>query len=333
MFRPTDSDCADCGADAFAATDIFATGIRPMDEVTPLCFSCYVDRVGRVAACGLVRLETDGGFVVGAPSVEDADRTARLVTDELENAGVGASDVTVLPLTEARGVLGDYYARELVRGSMSASRHVYAATSGRGTVVDADTRTDEGVQGSVRDALAEYVYRGSRVLKRDDAYDAVAEKLPILAEHGTTRRLGVGRRVWRQAKENGVSRESERASQNRSAGREFEEFFRDWCDDHNIDVRRGKPALVRLYPEVAAQISRKTDGLAGVPDFLARGDEQRSFGDDWRPESDTFVEVKRGASRLSRDQQSVVAHLKSHGFDVYVLRGDPEEDGYMFEKR
>jgi hypothetical protein len=155
--------------------------------------------------------------------------------------------------------------------------------------------------------------------------------LPTLVEHGTTRRIGVGKSVWRLAKERGVSRGSERSARNQRAGREFEVYFLEWCEERNLEVVRGKSGLVRLYPEAADEVVRKTDGLSGVPDFLVRGDAQNSFGSEWRPEEDVFVEVKRGGSALSREQQDVVAHLKALGFDVYVLRGEP--DDHRFERR
>lgn len=330
MFRPTDEACVDCGDDAFAATDAF-TGNA---SLVPVCFSCYLNRLDRVRGCGVVEVVIDdrkGEFVVGGPSVGDAEGVANSVVEELSGDHVDATVATVSSLGKARDLIGDYHARELARAERSESRHVYAGTSRRGTVVDVQTRTDEGT----RDALAETVAR--RVLdcydirKRADTVEYVSTKLPTLAEHRGTRTIGIEQTVWSLAKRRGVSDASERAARNQDAGRIFEEFFVNWCEERKIDVRRGKEALVRLYPDVTDVVAHKTDGLAGVPDFLVRGDGQRFFGDGWRPDGDVFVEVKRGASTLSREQQEVIAHLKSHGFDVYVLRGEPEE--FVFEKR
>jgi len=336
-FFSTDDACADCGADAFAATDIFASGVdRSCEEAVPLCFACYVERLDGVRACSLVEMETDSGkdeFVVGAQSVEGVRNLARRVADELSAADIGTSVRTVAPLTEAREILGDYHARELARGAGSETRHVYAGTSERGTVVDAETRTDEETREEMRDALAAHALNETRldVRKLDDVPGAVASTIPTLVEHGVASRLGVEAEAWELAKERGVSRGSEWSAQNQHAGREFEEHFRGWCEERDLRFVRGKVGLVRHYPEVAHEIARKTDGLAGVPDFLVRGDSQNTFGSEWRPEGDTFVEVKRGTSTLSRGQQEVVAHLKALGFDAYVLRGEP--DDHRFERR
>ncbi len=329
-FHETDGRCADCGADAFAATDVFAS----RDE-TPLCFPCYVDRLDRVRASGVVNV-ADGEFVVGASSVEKAREIAHAVSDELPPS-VDGSVRSVTPLVEARsrGHLTDYHARELARGARSETRHVYAGTSKRGTVVDVETSTGEDTRVEVRDSLARRVLDENRVevRKRADVSGAIADTLPTLVEHRAARTLGVEHAVWGRAKERGVSRGSERAERNQKAGRDFEEYFVDWCEDRNLEVTRGKTALVRRYPDVADDIARKTDGLAGVPDFVVRGDGQRVFGDGdvWRPDDEAFVEVKRGGSSLTREQQDVVAHLKSHGFDVFVLRGEP--NSHRFERR
>jgi hypothetical protein len=330
VFRPTDDDCADCGNKAFAVTDALSADGSPL----PACFACYVDRLDRVRVSGVVDVRTEdgtGSFVVGGSSVEETDELAGSVAGELGSGGVRVSVTDVSPLTEARDLIGDYHARELARAERSESRHVYAGTGRRGTVIDTETRTDGRIRGAVSEALARHVVEANRIRKRADVDDRVTEEFPTLAEHRATRRLRIEERVWDMAKERGVSEASERAADSREEGRGFEDYFRDWCDDRNINVRRGKPAIVRLYPGVADEIARKTDGLAGVPDFLVRGDGQRSFGGEWRPDADVFVEVKRASSNLSRDQQRVVAHLKSHGFGVYVLRGEP--DDIVFDRR
>ncbi|MDZ7687880.1 MAG: hypothetical protein U5J64_04005 [Halobacteriales archaeon] len=328
MFHETDDACADCGGDAFAATDTVGSG----DELVPLCFSCYVGLLDRVRACGVVSVADEDEFVVGAQSVEEARDLAQSVADELSPA-VEASVESVATLADMRDLLGDYHVRELARAARSETRHVYAGTSERGTVLDVETRTDEEARDKIRDSLARHVLDETRldVRKRDDVSDALADTFTTLVEHGAARRLGVGRAVWKLAKERGVSRDSERAARNQRAGREFEEFFSDWCDERGIELVRGKTGIVRRYPETADEIARKTDGLAGVPDFLVHGDGQRVFGSEWRPDGDVFVEVKRGESTLSREQQEVVAHLKSYGFDVYILRGEP--DYHRFERR
>jgi hypothetical protein len=330
VFRQTEEACLDCGGDPFVATDFFPD----KNDLVPVCFPCYIDRTDRVRACSVVEVRTEdrnAEFVVGGPSVAEAGEVARSIVEEVSCRGVDAAAALVSTLEEARDSIGDYHARELARAERSESRHVYAGTSQRGTVVDVETRADE----PFRDALAETVARGildrHDVRKRADAVDCVSTELPTLTEHRGTHTLGVEETVWTLAKDRGVSDASERSSENQKAGREFEEFFAGWCEDLNLEARRGKEALTRFYPEVADEVIRKTDGLAGVPDFLVRGDGQRLFGDGWRPEDDTFVEVKRGTSSLSHEQQRVLAHLKSHGFDVYVLRGEPNE--YVFEKR
>lgn len=315
---PTDT-CEDCGADAALYSDV------------PLCFDCYLDRVDRVRACAVVCVSATGQFVVGAPSVDEAGAVGRAVVDELSEAGFGATVTRLASLTDALDFLDDYHASELARGVRSESRHVYAAASARRTVVDVETRTDDDCRKETADVLARHVLETSRIRKRDDVSDAVAETFPTLDEHRAPSRLCVPERVWSLAKEEGVSRRSNLAERNQRAGRRFEEFFRDWCDDRGLRVVRGKAGLVRHYPGTADEITRKTDGLAGVPDFLVRGDGQRSFGDSWRPDGDAFVEVKRGNGALSREQQTVVAHLKALGFDVYVLRGEPGD--HRFERR
>jgi len=328
VFRETDDTCADCGDDAFAATDTAGSGDKPV----PLCFSCYVERLDRVRACGVVRVAEDGEFVVGASSVDNADRLARRVVDELSLA-IEALVERVAPLAEAQSFLEDYHARELARGALSETRHVYAGAGERGNIIDVETRTDEEARDEVRDVLARHVLDETRldVRKREDVPDALADTFPTLVEHGAARCLGVGSSVWELAKERGVSRGSERAARNQRAGREFEDFFADWCDERGLRAVRGKTGIVRYHPEAADEVAHKTDGLAGVPDFLVRGDGQNTLGEDWRPDEDAFVEIKRGESTLTHEQQEVVAHLKALGFDVFVLRGEPED--YRFERR
>ena len=325
-FRETDEPCADCGKDAFGIIDSLV-----LDKgAAPLCFACYVERLDRVRACGVVNV-AEGEFVVGASSVEETRELAYCVADEI-STGVEASVETVAPLTEARDELGEYHARELARGARSETRHVYAGTSERGTVIDAETRTDAETRDALRDALASYVLdEARRVRKRDDVSEVLASLLPTLVEHRVLRSLGVASEVWQLAKKRGVSRGSETSARNQRAGRQFEEYFADWCEDRNLEHIRGKTGLLRYHPETADEIARKTGGLAGVPDFLVRGDGQNTFSTEWRPEKDVFVEVKRGGSGLSREQQEVIAHLKARGFDVYVLRG--ESDEHTFEKR
>jgi hypothetical protein len=325
-FRETDEPCADCGNDAFAVIDSLVSD----KGAAPLCFACYVERIDRVCACGVVSV-AGGEFVVGASSVEETRELAQRVADELSSA-VKATVETIAPLEEARDELGEYHVRELARGARSETRHVYAGTSERGTVSDVETRTDAETRDALRDALASYVLdEARRVRKRDDVSEALASLLPTLVEHRVLRRLGVVSEVWRLAKERGVSHGSETSARNQRAGLQFEEYFADWCEDRNLEYVRGKTGLVRYHPETADEITRKTDGLAGVPDFLVRGDGQNTFGSEWRPEGDVFVEVKRGDSRLSREQEEVVAHLKARGFEVYVLRGETDE--HIFEKR
>jgi len=315
---PTDI-CDGCGAEAEVFRD------------SPLCFDCYVDSVDRVRSCALVRVGDNGEFVVGAPTVDETDAVGHAVADELSAAGIGATVSEVTTLTEARDHIGDYHAREIARGVRSGSRHVYAATSERGTVIDSRTRTDAETRDELADRLARHVVDTSRVKKRADIRDAVAATFPTLAEHRTPARLGVTDRVWSLAKKRGVSRRSRRALNNQRKGRCFEDCFLDWCDERGLRVVYGKTGLVRHHPEAADTVVHKTDGLAGVPDFLVRGDEQRSFGDGWRPDDDAFVEVKRETSALSRDQQTVVAHLKALGFEVFIFRGEPED--HRFERR
>jgi hypothetical protein len=279
-----------------------------------------------------VKVADEGKFVAGSPSVEWARELAHRVCDEVSPA-VDASVGRSMSLRESRDVLGDYHARELARAARSETRHVYAATSERGTVLDVETCTDGETRDEIRDTLARHVLDETRldVLKRDDVHDALAEMLPTLVEHGATRRLGVERAVWQLAKKRGVSSGSETSARNQRAGREFEEFFVDWCDERNLKLHRGKSGLVRHHPDAADEIAHKTDSLAGVPDFLVRGDGQYTFGSEWRSDGEAFVEAKRGESRLSREQQEVIAHLKALGFDVFVLRGEP--DDYLFERR
>lgn len=332
-FFSTDDACADCGADAFSATDVFSSGVGPSrEDAVSLCFACYVERLDRVRACSTVEVGP-GGFVVGAPSVEGAEDLTHRLVDELSAAALEPSVGTAVPLVEAREELGDYHARELARGAGSETRHVYAAASERNTVLDVETRTDEETREEVRDALAVHALDETRldIRKRDDVYDAVVSAFPTLVEHGTTHSLGVERTAWELAKERGVSRASERSESNVRAGYKFEEHFREWCGERSLEIHRGKSGLIRYHPNVADEIARKTDSLAGVPDFLVRGTGQNSFGTEWRPDGDTFVDVKRGDSRLTREQQTVVAHLKAHGFDVYLLRGEPED--HRFERR
>ena len=325
-FRETDEECADCGDDAFAVIDAHASD----EDAAQLCFACYVERLDRVRSCGVVSV-AEGKFVVGASSVEETRELAHHVTDEVSHA-VEVTVESVAPLEEARDELGEYHARELARGARAETRHVYARTSERGTVIDAETRTDAETRDALRDSLATYVLdEARRVRKRDDVSEALASLLPTLVEHRVLRRLGVASEVWRLAKKRGVSRGSETSARNQRAGRQFEEYFSDWCEDRNLELVRGKTGIVRYHPETADEIARKTDGLAGVPDFLVRGDGQNTFGSEWRPEDEAFVEVKRGESRLTREQQEVVAHLKALSFDVYVLRGEPDE--HTFEKR
>jgi hypothetical protein len=330
VFRQTEEACLNCGGDPFAATDAFPG----KNDLVPVCFPCYLDRTDRVRACSVVEVCTEdrnAEFVVGGPSVAEAGEVARSIVDEVSCRSIDAAAAPASPLKEARDRIGDYHARELARAERSESRHVYAGTSQRGTVVDLETRTDEPFRGALAETVARAILDRHDVRKRADAADCISTELPTLTEHRGTRTLGIEETVWSLAKDRGVSDASERSSENQKAGKKFEESFASWCEDRNLELRRGKEALPRLYPEVADEVIRKTDGLAGVPDFLVHGDGQRLFGDGWRPDGDVFVEVKYGTSGLSGEQQEVIAHLKSHGFGVYALRGEPED--FFFEKR
>lgn len=333
FFPPEDGDgCADCGTDPAFSTDEYTDSLPPSPEDTvTFCLECYVER-HEVCAYSAVRKElTDGTaeLVIGGRSVEEAEGIAEGVADEIDG-----ETGRVAPLTEPETVerFGTEYVRELSRGIESHRRNIYASTGPRGTVVDFETFTRRELRGTLTDELTECLLNSTEVRKRADAYTAPTEEFPVLAEHGVPPRLGIGSKVWELAKERGVSRRSERSIENQRAGEDFEDFFAEWCKSRNLSFRRGKPALRRLYPEVAEDIAERTGGLSGAPDFFLRGDGQRSFGSSgWRPDGDAFVEVKGGASRLSREQQDFIAHLKSHGFEVYVFRGEPDE--YRFEKR
>jgi len=332
FFASEGDDCADCGTSALFSTDEHTESLPPSPEdAKPFCLECYVDR-HELGFCAVVRKETDGGtalLVVGGASGEEAESVAAGVADEVTGEKDGALSLTEPEVVDRFGV---GYVRGLCRGVESHRRNIYASASPRGTVVDFETFTTEEERDALRDELAERVVDGTDVRKRADVYDALTESYPSLVEHSVASRLGLGRRAWKVAKESGVSRASERSARSQRTGEEFEEYFVEWCEDRNLTVRPGKPALRRLYPEVGDEVAERTDGLSGVPDFFVRGDGQSTFGDEeWRPDGEAFVEVKYGTGRLSREQQDVVAHLKSHGFDIYVFREDRDE--YRFDKR
>jgi len=333
FFPPKPEDgCADCGVTADFSTDEYADSLSPSPEdAVPLCLECYIKR-HEIGFCSLVRKQLTGEtaeLVLGCASKKETETISKEVADE-----VGGEAGTVHHLTEDETVekFGTEYIRELSRGVKSRRRNIYASASPRGTVIDFETPTTQRIRDALSEELTEYLLEVTEVRKRANIYSALTEEFPVLLEHGVLSRLGVRHQAWELAKERGVSARSERSIENQRAGKKFEEFFVEWCERHNLSLRRGKTALRRFYPEVAEEIIERTDGLSGVPDFFLRGDRQCSLEDSqWRPDGETFVEVKRGKSRLSPDQQEVIAHLKFHGFEVYTFCGEPDE--HRFEKR
>lgn len=336
------ADCSRCGRHAPAVvTDVaVADGVGwSKDDAETYCFPCYIDAVD--GHRGVATAEAGDGRVVAA--ADSVDRATEVV-DRLEDGPVSSvvADFDVRHAADAfedafagEYAVSDYYVREVVRGVGSEVRTVYRSTSPEGSVVDVRSHVDAEVRRKLDDACFAAIRDHAdsvdtktdlrRLTRTDSPY-------PVLASHGALRR--VERRLWSYLKEAGVVSESSLTSaENQAAGREFERYFEDLCGERGLTPHRpAAEAVRRLYPEVYETLERKLDSsLAGVPDYLVEADGHRGWGDRWRPTEDCFVEVKRGDGRMSRRQSKMAAHLKSHGFPVYVLRGEP--GSHRFERR
>lgn len=336
-------DCSRCGDRApSVVTDVdVSNGVGwSEDDARPLCFDCYLEVVD--GHRGLARIETSGGsVVVAADTVESARETTMKLDDSpastvFDGFTVEPAEETFESCFDGEGAFSPYYVREVVRGVDSEVRHIYRSTSPDGSVVDVRSHLERSTRGKLEDACfaalrepAEDVETKSDLRRLTRTGDSPS---PVLARHGALRR--VERRLWSYLKQSGaLSNSSLTSAENQESGREFERFFEELCRERGLTPHRpASSALRELYPGVHDALRRKFDErLAGVPDYFVEADGHRGFGDRWRPTLDCFVEVKRGDSRMSRRQSKMAAHLKSHGFPVYVLRGEP--DSHRFERR
>ncbi len=338
--RDSCSRCGSTGACVYTDARVSSGVAWSKEDVRNLCFSCYLDVVDGNHGVGVLDVG-DGAVVVSADSVEATEDVAEAVADEALSTVV--HDVEVQPADgvfqeafEGDGPLSDYYVREVVRGVDSEVRAIYGGTSGEGSVVDVESHLSRGGQRKVDDTCFTALRRHSedvdtksdlRQLTRTDE-----SPYPALARHGVLRR--VEGRIWSYVKEAGfVSDSSLTSSENQERGREFERYFEELCRERGLTPHRpSSEALRSLYPDVHSTLQRKfTASLSGIPDYFVEADGHSGWGDRWRPTEDCFVEVKRGGSHMSRRQSKMTAHLKSHGFPVYVLRGEPGD--HRFEER
>ncbi|MDY7082652.1 MAG: hypothetical protein SXQ77_09665, partial [Halobacteria archaeon] len=287
-------------------------------------------------------------YIVGGASTEEgADELRGRFLTHLENTVEDTTTYTY-ELTEAfdsdtptdyegRGVFDAYYCHELARGLGSESRNIYRWAGDKRTI-DYKTHTRELTRDEIRDELASKVVESdeyNEIEKREDVERIVQERYPLLYELGLART--VPRRVWNHVRENDaeqLSRESRRSMENQRQGRRFEKFFERFCERNDLDYYRGSAgALRRFHPEKYGYVVEKLGGTRGIPDYFVRVDEgQESLGGSvWKPHADSFVEVKYNDSDLTREQVRMIPYLKSTGFEVYVLRGTP--DDFFFERR
>ncbi len=154
---------------------------------------------------------------------------------------------------------------------------------------------------------------------------SISNIYPILDEHNC---FNLIKNTWKIVKkENKIKNKSNISINNVNKGKEFERFFKKLCEKRNFEHYRGKKALKKFFPEKI----KKVNGLKGIPDFFIKRNKQKKFVEEWSPNEDCFVEIKRGNSKLARNQKETIAKLKSLGFSVYVFRGNPKR--YSFEKR
>ncbi|MDY6780712.1 MAG: VRR-NUC domain-containing protein [Halobacteria archaeon] len=361
-FDEREGICEDCTtrSENLIVTDLFdePDTIRPGSrDVEGLCFDCYLRRLDApVRHVSLVRLSsgTEEGSedtaVLGAEDEETLRVLEKALVGSLDDVStevsshslrdVYASTSGSAPDGEVRREhLSTYYCREIARGSDSVNRHIYTRAGevdGRTTVMDDKSCVSEWKREAVRRKLADAIVEEARdsIETRDDIGEVVEEKYPVLHEHGVT--SGVGRRVWREVRGDSevLSEASRRSLRNQREGDEFEAFLERLCEERGYDCYRGKEALRTRFPEAERDLLDRFGSLNGVPDYLVSvepGQERLADNGGWMPDGDAFVEVKRGDSRLSPEQERVIPYLKSHGFEMYVLRGDP--DDFFFERR
>ncbi|MFP4631814.1 MAG: hypothetical protein ACLFMT_00055 [Halobacteriales archaeon] len=338
VHRPTEEACGRCRSTPAFETTRFSSGLRrDPGALDVVCIDCYLDGLERAGLQPLrwhVGIEVEGGTVHAAAATEDGARSLR---DALESGPLGAvsRDVTLrsIPAAFDSGDGDRAYLRELARGLDSEVRAIYRGST-PSSAVDVTSHVDDSRR--LDDALAAALRRHlDDVETRDDLRSLLRTErspYPALARHGVLRR--VEGRLWRHLRRTGsLSNRSLTSGDNQRSGREFEAYFEKVCESRGLTPRRpAADALESLYPEVhASLVDRFSPGLPGVPDYFVEVDGHRSFDSGWRPTEDCFVEVKRGSSRLSRRQARVAAHLKSHGFPVYVLRGEPGD--HRFDRR
>lgn len=344
VFHHHTGECSDCGEwERCVETNLFVSnGLLPSSgDAESLCFGCYLNRLDRrgEAYRRVVTAEPiEGEVVVGAVKRSgDAERVA----GRLENLlGLEVSHHSIGSLygdAMNSGSFGEAYLRELARGIGSVNRDVYTSV-GPGShgypVLDFTSFVRREVRGSLVRKAAARIRESpgySRVSKRGDVERLVRDELPLLGDHGFGGLVEAS--LWRRLKERDsdvLGSRSKTAMQNQVQGRGFEEFFEDLCERRGVSYYRDSAAeFRRRHPADHRRLEGKCPGLRGMPDYLVVGD--GGFGDGWRPAGTGFVEVKYRGSRLSGRQKRVVAHLKSQGYPVWVLRGEPEE--YRFDRR
>lgn len=329
-------------------TDLFVpTGLIPSPrEAESYCPGCYLDAldsVGEALRHVVVAEVLDDEYVFGAASIRKY--TERIVSVLTEVLGLDVSRhsleelYTMAEEPGENGIPGTYYWRELARGIGSESRDIYTAVIDSSElsfpVLDFTTSLSNEVKVSLARKVAKSLHETDdyqRVNKRGDISRLVSRKVPLLGSHyfGDI----VEGLLWRRLKHHdrellGVG--SRRSIQNQNTGREFELYFEDYCERKGIDYYRDSvDALRRHHPNTYRVLDRKFPGLPGIPDYYVVGDGSLSR-EEWCPGGEAFVEVKYRGSQLSKKQTRVIAHLKSHGFPVYVLRGTPDE--HYFDRR
>ncbi|MDY6765149.1 MAG: VRR-NUC domain-containing protein [Halobacteria archaeon] len=355
------SVCEGCGEtfETGISTDLFSDNrdlLSSERNALEYCFQCYLERVDTIYYALLVSLTVpDEYIVIGAENADHAER----VSEELSASPLGPwiEDYTYHRLEEAystdtptdysdRGTLTPYYTRELARGIGSESWNIYSGVrlddDDRMSAMDWWTHVREETRGDIRSELLDYVVGSDEyqeVEVREDIDEVFEEVLPVLSGYGLT--SGLRSQVWDHIRENDpylLSDRSRMAMKNQKKGRRFERFFRDLCRENNLECYRDTRYILRSrYPEEYAKLLDEFGrGFNGLPDFFVDANANQSTLErwtggsrvGWKPDGEAFVEVKYGTSDLSPEQRRVVSHLSEAGFDVYVLRGTPDEHSF-----
>lgn len=274
----------------------------------------------------ILNIKYPGKIIIGGKNQDTIKNLKNNIEKELGDIYKGYSKID----KKRKKKINKSYLEEIFNGIESSNRNIYTSMNEEcTTVVDDKSFLSSKIRKKISKELI-YRYLQRVEDRKNNFYKKEIKKnipniYPILDEHNC---FNLRKYTWEiLKKENKIKNKSNISINNVNKGKEFEEFFKKLCEKRKFEYYRGKKALKRFFPEKI----KKVNGLNGIPDFFIKRNKQKKFVEEWNPNKDCFVEIKRGNSKLKVNQKETIARLKSLNFSVYVLRGSPER--YSFEKR